>query len=56
HELWTWFEALGAPILIGLPLLAILLAISGYALVRLAWRMMVVVRWRMRQAARQHHQ
>ncbi|MEQ1556271.1 MAG: DUF2062 domain-containing protein [Gallionella sp.] len=49
-ELWTWFEALGTPILIGLPLLACILAISGYALVRLAWRVMVVLRWRARKS------
>ncbi|MGB7651320.1 MAG: DUF2062 domain-containing protein [Gallionella sp.] len=51
-ELWTWCEALGTPMLIGLPLLAALLAMSGYALVRLAWRVMVVLRWRARKRRR----
>lgn len=50
--LWAWFEALGTPILIGLPLLAALLAMSGYALVRLAWRVRVVLRWRARKRRR----
>lgn len=49
-DLWGWFEALGTPMLIGLPLLACILAVSGYALVRLAWRVMVVLRWRARNA------
>jgi len=53
-ELWAWCQALGTPILIGLPLLAMLLAISGYALVRLAWRLIVVLRWRSRCSKNKH--
>lgn len=51
-ELWQWFEHLGKPILIGLPLLAVLLALAGYVLVRLGWRVMVVLRWRARRRGR----
>ncbi len=52
EELWAWFAALGEPILIGLPLLALLLAGLGYVLVRLAWRVMVILRWRARAKSR----
>ena len=48
-KLWDWLMLLGEPILIGLPLLAIGLAISGYFAVRVAWRVMVVWKWRTRQ-------
>ena len=51
--LWDWFTALGKPILIGLPLLAIGLAIVGYFAVRLAWYLAVVWKWRARKR-RQH--
>lgn len=47
-ELWSWLAVLGQPILVGLPLLALTLAGLGYVLVRLAWRLMVVLRWRAR--------
>src|SRR5574340_954423 len=40
-ELWAWLEMLGKPFLVGLPLLALGLAIIGYFAVRLAWRMVV---------------
>ena len=48
-ELWGWLVMLGQPILIGLPLLAAGLAICGYIVVRVAWRVMVVWKWRARQ-------
>ena len=47
-QVWTWLMALGKPLLIGLPLLAIGLAIVGYVLVRLAWRLYVMLKWRKR--------
>jgi len=47
-ELWSWLAMLGKPLLIGLPLLALLLAIVGYFAVRVAWRVAVVLRWRAR--------
>lgn len=48
-ELWHWLALLGKPILIGLPLLAALLAVTGYFVVRVIWRVMVVLRWRARK-------
>ena len=50
--LWEWLPTLGKPLLIGLPLLAVILAISGYFVVRLVWRVGVVLRWRARQKRR----
>ncbi len=47
-QVWGWLMVLGEPLLIGLPLLALGLAISGYAVTRLAWRIMVVIKWRRR--------
>lgn len=40
--LMHWIYALGKPFAIGLPLLALLLAVLGYFLVRLIWRMSVL--------------
>jgi uncharacterized protein (DUF2062 family) len=51
-ELLAWFQMLGKPLLIGLPLLALSLAIIGYVAVRVAWRVMVVLRWRARRQRR----
>jgi uncharacterized protein len=39
---------LGKPLLIGLPILAVSLAIVGYATVRLVWHLFVVIKWRRR--------
>lgn len=51
-EMWAWLVMLGKPFLIGLPLLAVSLAIIGYFVVRVAWRVVVVWKWR---ARRQRH-
>jgi len=51
-KLWEWLVMLGEPILIGLPLLAAGLAITGYILVRVAWRVVVVLKWRARKQRR----
>ncbi|MDP5239944.1 DUF2062 domain-containing protein [Uliginosibacterium sp. 31-16] len=37
HAWWLWMEALGKPLLIGLPLLALLLAGSSFFIVKYAW-------------------
>lgn len=50
--LWHWGLALGKPLLLGLPLLASGLAVLGYVVVRLAWRVGVVWQWRARQRRR----
>ena len=47
--LWSWLTGLGKPLLIGLPLLGIGLSIAGYLLVRVVWRVTVVLRWRARR-------
>jgi len=44
--------SLGKPLLIGLPLLGVILAIAGYFVVRVAWRVGVVLRWRARHKRR----
>jgi len=43
-----WIASLGKPFAIGLPLLAIILALTGYLLVRLSWRFWVIRQWRKR--------
>lgn len=50
--LWEWFVKLGEPILIGLPLLALILALTGYVVMRLLWRVVVVWKWRARKQRR----
>jgi uncharacterized protein (DUF2062 family) len=47
-----WFKSLGEPFAVGLPLLAITLAILGYAGVRILWRVMVIWEWHRRAAKR----
>jgi len=51
-KLWEWLVMLGEPILIGLPLLAAGLAITGYIVVRVAWRVVVIMKWRARKRRR----
>lgn len=50
--LWEWVSALGEPLLFGLPLLALSLAIAGYLLVRVVWHLAVVLRWQARAKRR----
>jgi len=52
YEMWDWLVMLGKPVLIGLPLLGVSLAIIGYFAVRVAWRATVVLRWRARKRRR----
>lgn len=47
-ELWSWLQLLGKPLLVGLPLLALGLALAGYLLVRLGWYWVVLYKWRTR--------
>ncbi len=54
-ELWNWLTLLGKPFLLGLPLLALCLAIAGYLTVRVAWRIAVVQKWRARQQRHARH-
>jgi uncharacterized protein len=52
RELWNWMVMLGEPLLIGLPLLAAGLAIIGYFVVRVSWRVAVLLKWRARRKKR----
>ena len=47
-----WLASVGKPLLLGLPLLAVLLAVVGYLLTDAAWRVHVRVEWRRRQVRR----
>jgi uncharacterized protein (DUF2062 family) len=52
HALIDWMIGLGAPLALGLVLLAAGLAVAGYFLVRLAWRIYLVQAWRLRRKQR----
>ena len=44
-----WLTSIGKPLLIGLPLLAVVLSALGYAITRVAWRCYVVNAWQRRK-------
>jgi uncharacterized protein (DUF2062 family) len=48
----AWMTTAGKPLLVGIPLLALLLSVAGYGLVRLVWRCHVIYSWRRRPHAR----
>jgi uncharacterized protein (DUF2062 family) len=47
-----WFAAMGKPFAVGLLLLAVILAVTGYLAVMIAWRALVMLAWRKRQRSR----
>lgn len=47
-----WAGQLGTPLLVGVPLLALLLALAGYAMVRITWGIYMRLLWQRRRAAR----
>ena len=49
---FDWIMSIGKPLLVGLPLLAVLLSIVSYFGVRWAWRCYVVHTWRRRKRLR----
>ncbi len=49
---WDWLTSVGYPLLVGLPILALLLAVIGYIVVDWAWRLHVMMEWRRRQLRR----
>lgn len=51
-NLVDWMLALGKPLAVGLLLLASLLAVAGYAVVRIAWRIYLIRAWRARASRR----
>lgn len=48
--MFEWMVSLGKPLALGLPLLAISLAIVGYFVVLIMWRVFVILAWRKRMA------
>ena len=50
--LLDWLAHIGKPLLVGLPLLALLLAVMGYALVRVGWKTYVGIAWQRRRRRR----
>ncbi len=50
--LLDWLTSIGKPLLVGLPLLALLLSAISYVIVRWAWHCYVVYAWRARQHRR----
>ena len=52
QALGDWMLGLGKPLAIGLPMLGITLAVLGYFVVELAWRVYVVSAWRARARRR----
>jgi hypothetical protein len=52
QALLGWLASVGKPLAVGLPLLAILLAVVGYIVVDHAWRLYVRCAWRRRADAR----
>ncbi|PHV10927.1 DUF2062 domain-containing protein [Chitinimonas sp. BJB300] len=53
HAWMDWMLALGAPLAIGIVALALLLALAGYGLVQLGWRLHVLHALRSRRSRRQ---
>jgi uncharacterized protein (DUF2062 family) len=51
-ELFSWLSSLGKPLLVGLPMLALLLAALGYGVVFWGWRWYAIHSWRKRQQQR----
>ena len=49
-----WIMSLGKPFAIGLPLLAVSLALLGYVLVRVGWRLWVMWQWHKRETRRKY--
>jgi uncharacterized protein (DUF2062 family) len=49
---FDWLTTVGKPLLVGVPLLALLLSVAGYAAVRWSWRIYTVHAWRTRQRTR----
>ena len=52
HALLDWMLALGKPLAVGLPALALTLAALGYFSVQIGWRAYVILAWRARARRR----
>jgi|YelNatPaOPRAMG01_1025707.scaffolds.fasta_scaffold33073_3 uncharacterized protein (DUF2062 family) len=51
---WAW--NLGTPLFVGVPLLALILAVAGYAITRLGWSLHLRLEWRARKQARRQRE
>jgi uncharacterized protein (DUF2062 family) len=49
RQLADWFLSLGDTLIVGLAMQSVLFATSGYLLVRMLWRVVVIYEWRKRQ-------
>lgn len=52
---WAWISELGMPVVLGTLILATVLAVLSYMVVRLLWRFYVITSWRRRKRHRQTH-
>lgn len=52
RALADWMLAMGKPLAVGLPALALTLAAAGYVAVQIGWRLYVVLAWRARRRRR----
>ena len=48
-EVWGWMKSLGQPLVIGLCLAAMLLSLVGYVITMVAWRVVIIRRYRTRR-------
>jgi uncharacterized protein (DUF2062 family) len=46
--MWDWLASLGKPLAVGCVALAAALAVAGYFVTRVAWRVYVIIAWRRR--------
>ncbi|MFC3532826.1 DUF2062 domain-containing protein [Vogesella facilis] len=54
-QLLHWLREYGTPLLLGVPVLGLILAVTGYCLVMLAWRLVVQRHWQQRKTQRGSH-
>jgi uncharacterized protein (DUF2062 family) len=52
HSFWAWLYSLGKPLAVGLPTLAVCLAVIGYFAADIGWRLHVRAAWRRRRHRR----
>ncbi|HEY9101786.1 DUF2062 domain-containing protein [Chitinimonas sp.] len=51
---WDWMLSLGLPLGVGLPVLALILALAGYGVAQLGWRVHVLLALRQRRQRHSH--
>jgi uncharacterized protein (DUF2062 family) len=50
--LFDWMISVGKPLLIGVPILAVVLALTGYIVVNWVWKIYVTIAWHRRKRRR----